>query len=112
MMLSVRTKVSGLLLTTTILLVLAAPATPLDCLDYVAHMHWRGGLDTPGTCNGVAVSGNIAYLADGDAGLQVVDITYPASPRVIATFETLSEFQDLQVVTWGMSFRWQALGRN
>ena len=30
---------------------------------------------------GVAVAGNYAYVADDDAGLQVIDVSNPANPR-------------------------------
>ena len=39
-----------------------------------------GVLDTPGTAYDVAVSNGIAYVADGDAGLQVIDVSDPAAP--------------------------------
>ncbi|MEO0068571.1 MAG: hypothetical protein ABIK23_05510 [candidate division WOR-3 bacterium] len=32
-----------------------------------------GGYDTPGYARGVAVSGNYAYVADGDAGLRIIE---------------------------------------
>ena len=40
-----------------------------------------GGYDTSGYALGVAVAGNYAYVADGDAGLQVIDVSNPANPR-------------------------------
>jgi len=39
-----------------------------------------GGYDTSGIAEDVAVSGNYAYVADRDAGLQVIDVSNPASP--------------------------------
>ena len=39
-----------------------------------------GGYDTSGFAYGVAVSGNYAYVADADAGLQVIDVSNPANP--------------------------------
>ncbi|MDW7980588.1 MAG: hypothetical protein RMH97_08490 [Verrucomicrobiales bacterium] len=32
------------------------------------------GLDTPGQAKAVVVSGNYAYIADGEAGFQVVNV--------------------------------------
>src|SRR5687767_7737414 len=40
-----------------------------------------GGYDTSGQALGVAVSGNFAYVADWDAGLQVIDVSNPANPQ-------------------------------
>jgi hypothetical protein len=34
----------------------------------------------PGLVHGVAVAGTLAYVADGEAGLRVVDVSNPASP--------------------------------
>ena len=39
-----------------------------------------GGYDTSGSALGVALSGNYAYVADGGAGLQVIDVSNPANP--------------------------------
>ena len=39
-----------------------------------------GSYDTPGTANGVYVSGDHAFVADGASGLVVVDISDPMSP--------------------------------
>ena len=39
-----------------------------------------GGYDTSGAYD-VAVSGNYAYVADENAGLLVIDVSNPASPR-------------------------------
>ena len=36
--------------------------------------------DTTGTANGVFISGNYAYVADGDSGLAIIDISNPANP--------------------------------
>ena len=42
-----------------------------------------GGVSTPGDARSVAVSGRYAYVADG--GLQVIDISNPASPVLVGT---------------------------
>lgn len=43
---------------------------------------------TPGTAQRVSVRGGLAYVADGDAGLSVVDLSAPADPRLAATYAT------------------------
>lgn len=82
-------------------------ATPVDGLDlqsgraYVvgsqrlgvvdladpAHPEMIGACALPpnGPC-GVSVSGNHAYVANGSAGLQVVDVSVPEAPRVCGSF--------------------------
>jgi len=47
-----------------------------------------GSLDTSGTANKVAVSGNYAYVADGASGLQIIDISNSESPTSTATIAT------------------------
>ncbi len=44
-------------------------------------------LNTSGNAQGVAVSGTLAYLADG-ISLQVVDVSTPQSPAIIGTAGT------------------------
>jgi hypothetical protein len=44
-----------------------------------------GALNTPGVCWDVAVSGDVAYLADEFAGLAIVDLADPTRPHVLAT---------------------------
>jgi hypothetical protein len=41
--------------------------------------------NTPGASEGVAVSGNFAYVASGALGFQVVDVVEPYSPTVVGT---------------------------
>ena len=40
----------------------------------------RGGYDTPGSAEGVAVAGSLAYVADYEWGLQIIDVSDPANP--------------------------------
>ncbi|MCP3974392.1 MAG: PKD domain-containing protein [bacterium] len=50
-----------------------------------------GDVATPGTAEGVIVPAgraDIAYVADGEAGLQVVDITDPLNPFIVGTVDT------------------------
>jgi len=39
-----------------------------------------GGYNTSGTAYGVAVAGAVAYVADGEAGLQIINVSNPDSP--------------------------------
>lgn len=40
-----------------------------DCLEYRDFLPCVGAVDTPGEAQGVAVTGNYAYVADGNGGL-------------------------------------------
>ena len=45
---------------------------------------WAGG-----TARSISVNGRIAYVADGDAGLQVLDVANPAEPRRLGWVKTV-----------------------
>jgi hypothetical protein len=47
-----------------------------------------GGYATSGRANGVAVSGNYAYVADYDAGLQVIDVSNPTNCVRVGGYDT------------------------
>ena len=44
-----------------------------------------GEIATPGRARSVAVEGNTAYVADGAAGVQVIDIAVPSKPSLVKT---------------------------
>ncbi len=47
-----------------------------------------GGYDTPGYANDVAVSGNYAYIADYDSGLQIIDVSNVTNPKLVSVYST------------------------
>ena len=55
-------------------------------------------LQLAGDGNNVDVSGNIAYVAVGNAGLQVVDVSDRRAPRSVAVFDTPGTANDVRVV--------------
>jgi hypothetical protein len=64
-----------------------------------------GFYDTPGQSYDVVVSGNYAYVADGSAGLQIIDISNPAAPTLVGTYHSLGTSTvtgalDEPVTTW------------
>ena len=63
-------------------------AARAECIDYGDYLHWVGNVITPGYAEGVAISGSYAYVADYAAGLQVIDITDPASPQLVGGVDT------------------------
>ncbi|NER21807.1 MAG: hypothetical protein F6J96_14145 [Symploca sp. SIO1C2] len=44
--------------------------------------------DTPGEAYGVAISGNTAYVADLDSGLQIIDVKDPTAPKILGSIDT------------------------
>ena len=71
---------------------------PLTCRA-AGGLNWVGGYDTPGYANGVAVAGHYAYVADMDAGLQVIDISNPAHPQWVGGYDTADWAVGVAVVT-------------
>ena len=47
-----------------------------------------GSIDTPDLAADVAVSGNHTYVADYSSGLQIVDVSSPASPAIVGAVDT------------------------
>lgn len=56
-----------------------------------------GGYDTPGSTRGVAVSGKYAFLADYEAGLQILDISNPAAPELVGRYDTWGTVLDVAI---------------
>jgi hypothetical protein len=47
-----------------------------------------GELLLPEEASGVAVSGSVAYVADGESGLQIIDVTDPSAPSRLGSYDT------------------------
>jgi len=47
-----------------------------------------GDYDTDGYARGVTISGNYAYVADGDDGLVILNIEDPANPTLVGSYDT------------------------
>ena len=47
-----------------------------------------GAYDTPGLARGVAISGDLAFVADHASGLQVIDISDPETPALLGAYDT------------------------
>ncbi|KND49831.1 MAG: hypothetical protein AB203_01940 [Parcubacteria bacterium C7867-008] len=56
-----------------------------------------GTYDTPGQSFGVQVSGKYAYVADDSGGLQIIDISNPASPTLAGTYSSGAFIADVYV---------------
>jgi len=46
----------------------------------------------------VEISGTLAYLASGTAGVQVVSVADPAHPHLLASYPTFAAASDVEVV--------------
>jgi hypothetical protein len=56
-----------------------------------------GSYNTPGYAYSVAVQGNYAFVADNFAGIQILDVSVPASPTLAASFTTLGSATDISI---------------
>ena len=59
-----------------------------------------GAYDTPGLAYGVEISGSLAYIADGNSGLQIVDVADALHPELLGTLPGLSAYT-LDIATGG-----------
>jgi len=53
------------------------PEVPKKCCSF----------DTPGYACGLSIKGTYAYIADSDAGVQVINVADPAKPYIVGNFE-------------------------
>lgn len=58
------------------------PAAP-DCVDFRSYLHVAGSVQISHEAWHVAASGNRLFVAGGDFGLQVLDVSGPESPSVL-----------------------------
>ena len=56
-----------------------------------------GEIATPGRAQAVAVDGETAYVADGAAGVQIIDISVPTDPSIVKTIGTLRDARRVHV---------------
>ena len=56
--------------------------------DYADNPDSLGAANTPGGARDVEVLGGYAYVADGQAGLQVIDVTDPSNPTIVGGVDT------------------------
>ena len=56
-----------------------------------------GSYDTPDYAEGIMVSGNYAYVADGDSGLQIINISNPESPTFVSSYNTPGHATDVYI---------------
>lgn len=56
-----------------------------------------GATATSGTAVAVVVTGNVAYIADGGSGVQVVDITDPSAQLLLGSYDTAGDARDVAI---------------
>ena len=56
-----------------------------------------GEIATPGRARSVAIGGDTAYVADGAAGVQVIDIAVPSKPSLVKTLGGFTSVQRVRV---------------
>lgn len=56
-----------------------------------------GYVETPDYAENVLVKGDYAYVADTESGVQIIDISHPRSPQVVAFFDTAYPALDVAV---------------
>ncbi|MDP7031843.1 MAG: FlgD immunoglobulin-like domain containing protein [Gemmatimonadota bacterium] len=57
-----------------------------------------GSVQTPGFASGVAIAGQVAFVADGTEGMQVVDLQDPAAPAIAGTWPTTATAYGLSTI--------------
>lgn len=58
---------------------------------------YKGSYDTPDRAYGVCISGKYAYVADGDSGLRIIDISNPSVPALAGSYDTSANSQGIAV---------------
>lgn len=71
--------------------VVASPSLTVFDLSNPASPTRKGFLTLPGTIYGLAITGSLAYVANGLDGLAIVDLSNPDAPAVIGSIKTPGE---------------------
>jgi uncharacterized secreted protein with C-terminal beta-propeller domain len=53
--------------------------------------------DTPGCAEDIAFIGSLAYVADDNAGIQIIDMSDPAEPEIIGHVDTPGQARSVEV---------------
>jgi len=66
-------------------------------VDDPKKLYYLANCDTPGSAQEVAIEGNYAYVADGESGLQIIDISDRHNPKIIGSCDTPSFAHDVAI---------------
>src|SRR5215470_8007950 len=81
-----------------LLLLLIPRPSAASCVNYPDYIHWLGGVnDFFYQAQGIAVSGSLAYVADGTDGLQIVYKASPTHPYILGSVRTPGMATDVVV---------------
>ena len=69
-----------------------------------------GEIATPGQARSVVVDGDMAYVADGAAGVHVIDIAVPTAPKVLKTLGGFTDARKVQVANGNLYVLGRARG--
>jgi formylglycine-generating enzyme required for sulfatase activity len=61
------------------------------------HPVWRGLVETPGRAQDIALAGQHAFVADGESGLLIVDVSDPSTPRRVGNYPTRGSLTHIAV---------------
>jgi hypothetical protein len=81
----------------SVLAMVATGSVAQHCIDYAEYLHWIGSVDTPGRANDVEIAGSYAFVADLSAGLQIYDISCPASPQLVGGVDIPDDIRSVDV---------------
>jgi hypothetical protein len=73
------------------------PTAP-DGVNEINSLWYVGEIGTPGYADDVVVVGNIAYVADGESGLRIIDVSDPTAPVELGAFDTPNNLLAVDVV--------------
>ncbi len=59
-----------------------------------------GAVDTAGLAQGVATADNLVYVADGEGGLQIVDVSNPSVPVIVGQIDSDAAAKDVAVSSY------------
>ena len=76
-------------------LVMAGVPALAVCAGNPCNPHIVGTFVTPGAEGGIVVSGNLAYIASGTAGLLIVDVSDPTSSTLLGLVDTPGHATDV-----------------
>jgi hypothetical protein len=74
----------------TLVAAVASPAAAQTCIDYGTFLRREGVADTPGAARGIVIAGGLAYVADADSGLAIVDLYVLGAPELRSCIDTPS----------------------
>lgn len=59
-----------------------------------------GSYATPGQAKSISILSNLAYITDGEWGLEIVDVSNPQSPVLVGSYNTQGEALSVAITDW------------